>query len=99
MWITNSLQADWICLLANTSEGKPHQNKSLIIVPMKTPGITIEKKIHKIGMWASDTGLIHFDNVRVPQRNLIGMAGAGRSEEHTSELQSLMRISYAVLCL
>ena len=77
MWITNSLQADWICLLANTSEGKPHQNKSLIIVPMKTPGITIEKKIHKIGMWASDTGLIHFDNVRVPQRNLIGMEGAG----------------------
>lgn len=77
MWITNSLQADWICLLANTSEGKPHQNKSLIIVPMKTPGITIEKKIHKIGMWSSDTGLIHFDNVRVPQRNLIGMEGAG----------------------
>ncbi|MDH4396528.1 MAG: acyl-CoA dehydrogenase family protein [Limnobacter sp.] len=77
MWITNSLQADWICLLANTSDGKPHQNKSLIIVPMKTPGISIEKKIHKIGMWSSDTGLIHFDNVRVPQRNLIGMEGAG----------------------
>jgi citronellyl-CoA dehydrogenase len=77
MWITNSLQADWICLLANTSDGKPHQNKSLIIVPMKTPGISVEKKIHKIGMWASDTGLIHFDNVRVPQRNLIGMEGAG----------------------
>jgi citronellyl-CoA dehydrogenase len=77
MWITNSLQADWICLLANTSDGKPHQNKSLIIVPMKSPGISIEKKIHKIGMWSSDTGLIHFDNVRVPQRNLIGMEGAG----------------------
>lgn len=77
MWITNSLQADWMCLLANTGEGKPHQNKSLIVVPMKSPGITVEKKIHKIGMWSSDTGLIHFDNVRVPQRNLIGMEGAG----------------------
>ena len=78
MWITNGVQGDWICLLVNTSEeGGPHRNKSLIIVPMKTPGITIEKKIHKIGMWASDTGLIHFDNVRVPQRNLIGMEGAG----------------------
>lgn len=77
MWITNSLQADWMCLLANTGEGKPHQNKSLIVVPMKTPGITVEKKIHKIGMWSSDTGLIHFDNVRVPQRYLIGMEGAG----------------------
>jgi len=31
MWITNGLQADWCCLLANTSEGSPHKNKSLII--------------------------------------------------------------------
>ena len=38
MWITNSLQADWMCLLANTREGAPHVNKSLIIVPMDTPG-------------------------------------------------------------
>jgi citronellyl-CoA dehydrogenase len=39
MWITNSLQADWMCLLANTSEGKAHVNKSLIIVPMNEPGV------------------------------------------------------------
>jgi citronellyl-CoA dehydrogenase len=77
MWITNSLQADWMCLLANTSDGSPHKNKSLIIVPMKTPGITVEKKIRKIGMWSSDTGLIHFDDVRVPQANLIGQEGMG----------------------
>jgi citronellyl-CoA dehydrogenase len=77
MWITNSLQADWMCLLANTSEGSAHKNKSLIIVPMKTPGITVEKKIRKIGMWASDTGLIHFDDVRVPQSHLIGQEGMG----------------------
>ncbi len=77
MWITNSLQADWMCLLANTSEGAAHKNKSLIVVPMKTPGITVAKKIRKIGMMASDTGLIHFDDVRVPQRNLIGEEGMG----------------------
>jgi citronellyl-CoA dehydrogenase len=77
MWITNSLQADWMCLLANTSEGAAHKNKSLIIVPMKTPGITVAKKIRKIGMMASDTGLIHFDDVRVPQSNLIGQEGQG----------------------
>jgi len=77
MWITNSLQADWMCLLANTSEGAAHKNKSLIVVPMKTPGITVAKKIRKIGMMASDTGLIHFDDVRVPQRNLIGDEGSG----------------------
>src|SRR3954469_23198806 len=77
MWITNSLQADWMCLLANTSEGAAHKNKSLIVVPMKTPGITKAKKIRKIGMMASDTGLIHFDDVRVPQANRIGEEGIG----------------------
>jgi citronellyl-CoA dehydrogenase len=77
MWITNSLQADWVCLLANTSDGAAHKNKSLIVVPMKTPGITVAKKIRKIGMMSSDTGLIHFDDVRVPQTNRIGEEGMG----------------------
>jgi len=77
MWITNSLQADWMCLLANTSEGPAHRNKSLIVVPMNTPGISVGKKIRKIGMMASDTGLIHFDDVRVPQRHRIGEEGEG----------------------
>ena len=77
MWITNSLQADWMCLLANTSEGAAHKNKSLIILPMNTPGITRAKKIRKIGMMASDTGVIHFDDVRVPQRFRIGEEGMG----------------------
>jgi len=77
MWITNSLQADWMCLLANTSEGPAHKNKSLIILPMNTPGITVAQKIRKIGMMSSDTGLIHFDDVRVPQRNRIGEEGLG----------------------
>ncbi|HEY0844456.1 MAG TPA: acyl-CoA dehydrogenase family protein [Noviherbaspirillum sp.] len=77
MWITNSLQADWMCLLANTSEGAPHKNKTLIIVPMKTKGVSIAKKIRKIGMNSSDTGLIYFDEVRVPQRFAIGQEGMG----------------------
>jgi citronellyl-CoA dehydrogenase len=77
MWITNSLQADWMCVLANTSEGAAHKNKSLIMVPMNSPGVTRASKIRKIGMMASDTGLIHFDGVRVPQRNLVGQEGMG----------------------
>ena len=77
MWITNSLQADWMCVLANTSDGAAHKNKSLIMVPMRTKGVTRAKKIRKIGMMASDTGLIHFDDVRVPQRNRVGEEGAG----------------------
>lgn len=76
MWITNGLKADWCCLLANTSEGSPHKNKSLIIVPMDAKGIE-RQKIKKIGMNSSDTAQLFFDNVRVPKRNLIGQEGMG----------------------
>ena len=78
MWITNGTQADWMCMLANTSEGKPHKNKSLIVVPMDAPGVHVEQKLDKMGMRASDTALIFFDEVRVPQSHLIGpMEGMG----------------------
>ena len=76
MWITNAMQADWCCLLANTSEGKVHENKSLIIVPMDAKGIE-RQKIDKLGMRSSDTAQLFFDNVRVPKRNLIGIEGTG----------------------
>ena len=94
MWITNSLQADWMCMLVNTGDesavtgGNQHKNKSLVMVPMRegpgrgvhrklTKGIEVAKKIRKIGMNSSDTGLIYFDEVRVPQRNRIGVEGQG----------------------
>lgn len=82
MWITNSLQADWICLLVNTSDGPAHKNKSLVMVPLReggkpVKGFEVSQKIRKIGMHSSDTGLLHFDEVRVPQRYRIGAEGAG----------------------
>lgn len=82
MWITNSLQSDWMCMLVNTGDGPQHKNKSLVMVPMREngklrKGIEVGKKIKKIGMNASDTGLIYFDEVRVPQRYLIGAEGSG----------------------
>ena len=76
MWITNGLKADWCCLLANTSDGPPHKNKSLIVVPMDAAGIG-KQKIKKIGMNSSDTAQLFFDNVRVPRRHLIGQEGLG----------------------
>lgn len=77
LWITNGMQSDWICLLANTSDGAPHQNKSLIMVPMNLKGVERSKKLKKIGMWSSDTAQLYFDEVRVPQRYRIGHEGAG----------------------
>ncbi|HMM51218.1 MAG: acyl-CoA dehydrogenase family protein [Burkholderiales bacterium] len=77
MWTTSGTQADWMCLLANTSEGAPHRNKTLICVPMDTPGIEIARKLVKTGMRSSDTAQIFFDEVRVPQRYRIGEEGMG----------------------
>jgi citronellyl-CoA dehydrogenase len=77
MWITNGVQADWICLLANTSDGQVHRNKSLICVPMKSKGVQVARKLDKMGMRSSDTAQIFFDDVRVPKRNRIGEEGKG----------------------
>lgn len=77
MWTTSGTQADWMCLLANTSEGAAHRNKSLLCVPMDTPGIQVARKLNKAGMRSSDTAQIFFDDVRVPQRYRIGEEGMG----------------------
>ncbi|RLU02745.1 MAG: acyl-CoA dehydrogenase [Ketobacter sp.] len=77
MWITNSTQADWYCLLANTSDEAKHKNKSLILVPRDAAGISLSQPLDKLGMRSSDTAQVFFDNVKVPQRNLIGAEGQG----------------------
>ncbi len=77
MWTTSGTQADWMCLLANTSDGAPHRNKTLICLPMDTPGVQVARKLQKAGMRSSDTAQIFFDDVRVPQRYRIGEEGMG----------------------
>ncbi|MDI9336526.1 MAG: acyl-CoA dehydrogenase family protein [Gammaproteobacteria bacterium] len=77
MWTTNGCQADFCVVLANTSAGQVHKNKSLIVVPMNTKGVQVAKKIQKMGMDSSDTAQLYFDSVRVPQRYRIGHEGMG----------------------
>jgi citronellyl-CoA dehydrogenase len=77
MWTTNGTQADWMCLLANTNDGPVHKNKSLIMVPMNSPGISIARKLDKLGMRSSDTAQIYLEDVRVPQRYTVGEEGMG----------------------
>jgi citronellyl-CoA dehydrogenase len=77
MWITNAAQSDWLCTLVNTGDGPVHANKTLVIIPTKLKGVEIGPKIDKLGMRASDTCPVFFDNVRVPQRNRIGEEGMG----------------------
>ncbi len=77
MWTTNGTQADWVCVLANTSDGPVHRNKSLICVPTRTKGVTVAKRLRKLGNCASDTAQIFFDEARVPQRYCIGEENRG----------------------
>jgi citronellyl-CoA dehydrogenase len=81
VFITNSLQADWICTLVRTSDERGYKGMSQIIVPTDTPGFSVAKKLDKFGMRASDTGLLSFDDVRVPVANTIGEIGRGFQQQ------------------
>lgn len=103
MWITNGQQADWFCLLANTSDDKPHINKTLMVVPRNLPGISVSPKFDKLGMRASDTVQVFFDDVRIPQRYRIGQEGMGFmlqmlqfQEERLSTVSSLVGLDKAI---
>jgi len=78
MWITNGVQGDWICLLVNTdTDNGPHRNKSLVVVPLKETGVSVARKLDKLGLHCSDTAQLFFDDVRVPQRYRIGEENRG----------------------
>ena len=78
MWITNGHQADWACVLVNTSaEGGPHRNKSLIVVPLDARGVSRSAPLVKHGLRASDTAQLFFDDVRVPIWHRIGEENLG----------------------
>ncbi|HEY7020689.1 MAG TPA: acyl-CoA dehydrogenase family protein [Ktedonobacterales bacterium] len=77
LYITNGTQADWVCLLARTSDEGGFRGMSLIIVPTKTPGFSVSRKLRKLGNHSSDTAELMLDNVRVPKANTIGPEGMG----------------------
>ncbi|WP_226661030.1 acyl-CoA dehydrogenase family protein [Microbulbifer aggregans] len=77
MWITNATQADFFCTLVNTGGDKAHSNKSLVVIPAKLPGVRVGNKLQKMGMRASETAPVFFDQVRIPKRYRIGDEGAG----------------------
>lgn len=80
IYITNSLQADWLCLLARTSDEGGYRGMSQIIVPTDVDGFEATK-LDKLGMRASDTGILTFTDVRVPVGNTIGEEGRGFQQQ------------------
>lgn len=77
LYITNGVQADWICLLARTSNEGGFKGMSLIIVPTNTPGFSVGRKLQKMGNHSSDTAELHFQDMRVPVSHRIGEEGMG----------------------
>ena len=80
MFITNTANADWLCLLAVTDPGAGYNGYTQIIVPTDTPGFTY-RLLDKIGNRGSDTGLLFFDDVRVPVANTIGDPNRGFQQQ------------------
>ena len=76
-WITNGGVADLYTVFATLDRSSRHKGITALIVPSDLPGITIGKKEDKMGQRASDTRVIHFDNVRVPAAQRLGAEGEG----------------------
>ncbi len=81
LYITNGTQADWLCLLARTSEDGGHRGMSLIVVPTSLDGVVVSRKLEKLGMWSSDTAELSFTDVRVPVSHTIGEIGRGFQQQ------------------
>jgi citronellyl-CoA dehydrogenase len=81
LYITNGTQADWLCLLARTSDEGGYRGMSQIIVPTDTPGFSVSRKLDKLGQRSSDTAELSFVDMRVPVSNTIGEVGRGFQQQ------------------
>jgi citronellyl-CoA dehydrogenase len=81
MYITNGAQADWLCLLARTSDEGGYRGMSQIVVPTASAGFSVVRTLDKLGNRCSDTAELELDEVRVPIANTIGEIGRGFQQQ------------------
>ena len=96
-FITNGTQADWICLLARTSDEGGHRGMSQIVVPTDRPGFSVAKRLDKLGNRSSDTAELVLYEVRVPVANTIGEVGRGFQEQMTQFVVERMYAAYSTV--
>jgi acyl-CoA dehydrogenase len=80
MFITNGVMADLYFVAARIQSGdeeKRHRGISMFLVERATPGFTVSRRLKKMGMWASDTAELGFQDMRVPADHLLGQEGRG----------------------
>lgn len=94
LWITNGAQADWVCLLARTSDDGGHRGMSLIIVPTDVPGFSVGRRIEKLGQHSSDSAELVLDGVRVPMSHTVGEVGRGFSMQMAQFQDERLFIAY-----
>ncbi len=97
LYITNGTQADWVCVLARTSDEPGYQGMSQIIVPTATPGFSVSRKLDKLGMRDSDTAELSFVDARVPVSNTIGEVGRGFQQQMQQFQNERMIASYQMV--
>ena len=76
-YITNGCRADFVTLLAKTNPEAGAHGCSFFLVPTKTKGFSVAKKLKKIGNHASDTAELAFEDMRIPKRYLLGEENQG----------------------
>jgi alkylation response protein AidB-like acyl-CoA dehydrogenase len=76
-YITNGHRADFIVLVTKTDPDAGYDGFTLFLVDMDAPGVIREKRLEKLGMHASDTALLAFQDVRVPASAVLGEEGKG----------------------
>ena len=76
-WITNAHDAKWGVVLATTDKSLKHKGISAFIVDMHGQGVSVGKKEDKLGIRASSTGTVTFEDARIPVSQLLGVEGAG----------------------
>ena len=76
-YITNGHRAHVIVLVTKTDPDAGYDGFTLFLVPMDSPGVIREKRLQKLGMHASDTALLAFQDVRVPESAVLGQVGKG----------------------
>src|SRR5262249_25013327 len=81
LYITNGVQADWLCLLVRTSDEGGYRGMSQIIVPTDLPGFSVSRKLHKLGNRASDTAELSFVDMPAPAANPVGEIGRGFQQQ------------------
>lgn len=77
MWITNSMEANLFIVFANLDPSKGYKGISAFLVEKGTPGFSVAKKEKKLGIKASSTCVLNFDDVEIPKENLLGEEGQG----------------------